>query len=197
MERRHNPHGQSVVKHPQSKVNKALTKLSEEELKEWNQLVRFNANYPDLKLWLAERGHEVSIQNLSTWWAANRPRGKEAIAINALSETYVGTDANGLLQMSAAVAATLIDSLSGLLINNTLEEATVESRLTSMVSLLRELRQASAELHKLEIVGDRNALLMAGAFQIAEELKAIFKGSPFEQALETGIQASLTKMYQQ
>lgn len=192
---RNNINGQlKPVKHPQSKVNKALAELSPDELEEWNQLVRFNANYPDLKTWLAEHGHEVSIQNLSTWWASNRPRGKEAIAVNTLSETYLGTDANGLLQMSASVTATLVNNLNKLLEQDLLESATVESKLTNIVCLLRELRQASAELHKLETVGDRNGLLMAGAFQIAEELRTIFKGSPFEQALDTGIHAAITKI---
>lgn len=192
---RNNSNGQrSPIKHPQSLVNKALSSLSENDLDEWSKLVRFNANYPDLQQWLAERGHQVSIQNLSTWWASNRPRGKEAIAINTLSEAYLGTDANGLLQMSAGISANLIDNLSQLLTDEYLESATIESKLTCTVSLLRELRQASAELHKLETVGDRNALLMAGAFQIAEELRTIFKGSPFERALDTGIHAALTKI---
>lgn len=196
MARRNNSNGRSQTKHPQSLVNKALSQLSADDLAEWNQLVRFNANYPDLQEWLAGRGHIVSIQNLSTWWATNRPRGNVAIAINSFSEQYIGADASGLLQMSVCLAASLLDRLQELLVDEYLESATIESKLTNTVSLLRELRQAAAELQKLETVGDRNALLMAGAFQLAEELKTIFKGSPFEQALDTGIHAALTKMNQ-
>ena len=180
-------------KHPQSKVDKAIASLNTTELQEWQQLIRFNTNYPDLQQWLGERGHQVSVQNLSTWWAANRPRGKSAIAVNILSESYLGTDGAGLLQMSAAIAARLVDQLRELL-ESDLESASIESKLTSIVNLLRELRQASAELQKMEVVGDRQALFMAGAFEISEQLRIIFKGSPFEQALETGIQAALTKI---
>jgi hypothetical protein len=193
MARRNSADKRSQTKHPQSIVNKALSQLSDDDTREWNKLIRFNANYPDLQTWLAERGHQVSIQNLSSWWTSNRPRGNVAIAINNLSEQYLGADAPGLLQMSVCLAAQLLDRLQELLADD-LAEATTESKLTNVVSLLRELRQASSELHKLETVGDRNALLMAGAFQLAEELKTIFKGSPFEQALETGIHAALTKI---
>lgn len=43
-----------------------------------------------------------------------------------------------------AIAATLINSLTYLLGHDTLETATIESKLTNVVCLIRELRQASA-----------------------------------------------------
>lgn len=183
----------AIVKHPQSQVERALSTLSPDDLGEWNHLVRFNANYIQLQSWLAQRGVTVSLQTLSNWWAINRPRGSEAIAVNVLSEQFIGTDATSLLQMSAAIAARMIDELKTSL-DHRLDAATVETRLTNFVGLLRELRQASSEIHKLDYIADRNALIAAGAFQMAEELRTIFKGSPFEQALETGIHAALTKL---
>ncbi len=179
-----------MSKNPQSKVDKALAKLSDEQMQKFNNLCKFNANYTTLSHFLEECGHKVSVGNLSTWWINNRPRGKEAIAINSLSEIYAGTEPHNLLEMSAGISAKLVAKLHDLLILE-IEKTSASSKLSNIVELLKELRQASTEMQTLKAAGDTKQLTQAGAFQLAENLRKIFKNTPFEQALEAGLKAAI------
>ena len=182
------------MKNPQSKVDKHLSKLTEEDLAEWNQLCRFNPNYSELQKFLEEKGGKgINIQNLSNWWISNKPRGKEAIIINSLSEKYRGTDPTGLLEMSAGICASLIEELQSLLADE-LAMTSPSSKLTNLVELIKELRQSSSELHNVKSTKHTNQLIMAGALEMADLLTKIFKETPFAEALDSGIKAALEQM---
>lgn len=183
-------------KRPQTKVDKILGKLSENQLKQFKELCKFNANYSTLKQYLKSCGYEVSTQNLSTWWIANKPRGKEAVLINALSEMYTGTEPKPLLQMSAGICAKLADKLNQLL-ETEIESTTPSSKLSNLVEILKELRQASSDLHNLKVEENTEDLIYSGALELSEKLKNIFKDTPFETALETGIKAGLAQISSQ
>lgn len=179
-------------KAPQGKVDRALEKLSEADLLEWNRLVKFNANYPDLRDWLAVRGHSVNNQNLSHWWVTNRPRGEKAVALNAIAEKYEGVEAQSVMAMSIGITADLVQILHEQLINR--EEITSvrpTEKLQYVTNLLKELHTASGNLHKIKTLDEKENLIKSGAFTMAEELRKLFKDSPFAEALEEGIESVL------
>jgi hypothetical protein len=182
-------------KHPPSQVDKAIKKLTPEQLEEWNKLCKFNATYRELAEFLnTELGETVSAMSLSRWWRLNRPRGQQAVSINALAEHWGGTDPQIMLEFSAGVCAKIDENLYYLLDSETLEAASVGSRLANITELLKELRQASHALKETETRDDQEQIRMAGAYEMAKLLTDNFKGTPFEEALDTGIQAALQEI---
>jgi hypothetical protein len=175
-------------------VDRALVQLSVSEKEEWDYLVRANSGYATLQAWLAERGHQVSTANLSNWWIVNQPRGEAAIALNKMTQSFIGVEGKALLQMASVHCAKLVAEMMESVNSDSIPAASIESRLTATVNLLRELRQASDALTTMQSVGDRNALVVSGRHELAEELRRIFKGSPFEEALDAGINGALIKL---
>lgn len=182
-------------KSPQGKVDKALAKLSETDLLEWNRLVKFNANYPDLRAWLLARGHIVNDMNLSNWWISNRPRGEHAKTLNAIAERYEGVEAQSVMAMSIGITADLVQVIHEQLINS--EQISLvkpTEKLQFVTNLLKELHTASGSLHKIKTVDEKENLIKSGAFTMAEELRKLFKDSPFAEALEEGIESVLIQL---
>lgn len=182
-------------KSPQGKVDKALAKLNEADLLEWNRLVKFNANYPDLRAWLLARGHIVNDMNLSNWWISNRPRGEHAKTLNAIAERYEGVEAVGVMAMSIGITADLVQVIHEQLINS--EQISLvkpTEKLQFVTNLLKELHTASGNLHKIKTVDEKENLIKSGAFTMAEELRKLFKDSPFAEALEEGIESVLIQL---
>lgn len=185
----------AAQKHPPSHVDKVIAKLSDEKLKEWNKLCKFNATYRELAEFIYdELGEVVSAMSLSRWWRMNRPRGKQAVSINALAEHWAGSDPQIMLEFSAGVCAKIVENLYYLLDSESLESSSVGSRLANITELLKELRQASHALKESENKKDEEQIKMAGAYEMAKILRDNFKGTPFEEALETGIEAGLQQI---
>ena len=174
-------------KNPQSKIDRALNKMSDAENQEFRQMIRSNTNYQFLERWFENLGYKISQQNLSDWWRKNRPLGAEARMVNALTETYLGIDSEKLLHMGAAIAAKSLNLIEESLTESPLSGMSEEVRAQTMVQLLKELRQTSTVIKEAETNQSQKALILLGAQYVETELLETFKDSPFLEALATAI----------
>ena len=188
-----NPH-----KSPQSKVNIALSRLTTEQSEEWDLLVRNNANYPTLISFLEDANNDnkllnLKVHNLSTWWIKNRPRGKDAIALNALADKYQGVEPGKLAEMSLSVMGSLVQLLWESIDPNEISDARPGTKLTNLIEALKEMRMASNELGQNRLNSTNTEVELGGALKMAEKLKTVFKDSPLEGALNTAINGILSE----
>lgn len=183
-------------KHPQSKIDKALSNLSEEDRKEFHKLLRFNTNYPKLIKWFEDKGIDnISEMNLSDYYRRTQPMGREALIINEIAAQFEGVDDTKLLDMAAALSAKACDLLMGN-IDDYLETASTEAKLQALTSLLKESRQAAKDKNEQKFITDRKALIMQGVFLCFDELERIFKPTPFFNSISNAKEAILTKINQ-
>lgn len=177
-------------------VDAALQSLNEEEAAKWQNLVRFNASYPQLISFLkecrAKNCDRLNPEHLSNWWANNRPRGKEALAMVAYSEQFLGQAPHTLLEMSVGLTAKMIQTLADRL---DIESATNASKLYSLIELLKELRISSADLLRLSNSTSADALKYDGATKLADFLRATYKGTSFTESLNSAIEEYFTTQY--
>ena len=179
----------------QGKVDRALSKLSEEDIQEWNHLVRFNSSYPQLRSWLEVRGHSVNEMNISHWWTSNRPVGDKAIAVNAIAEKYEGLESQAVMAMSIGITADLVGILHKQLASDEqINSVNPTEKLQGITNLLKELHTASNNFNKTKNLQEKENLIKSGAFAMAEKLRKIFKDSPFYDALEEGIEAVMIEL---
>jgi hypothetical protein len=169
-------------------VDRALQSLSPEDQAEWNRFIRFNPSYTQLIDFLKERNAEgadrLVSEHLSNWWANNRPRGTEALALVTYAEQFQGQAPRNLLEMSVGITAKMVQILLDRL---DIEGATNASKLYSVIELLKELRQASSELLKLSQLEESNALKFEGANKLADHLRKTYKDTSFVESLESAL----------
>jgi hypothetical protein len=174
-------------KNPQSKVDRALAKLSEDDLKTWSELIRFNTNYTQLKDWLAERGHgNITPQNLSNWWSSNRPKGEAALISNAIAENHLGINADAASEMGISLMVVLANRLWQET-REDIDELATETRMENLTQILKELSSAASRHGKTMRAQTRANLVELGKLEMAEKLLATFKETSFAAALEIGI----------
>lgn len=181
-------------KNPPTKIDYILRELSEEDLQRWGKLVRFKATYRELRQFLSDRGHEVSDMNLSQWWKTNRPRGKEAATLNTFAESWEGLEPDLMLQAAAGISTKIVSHLYNALDEESISAASIGSKLTNLTELLKELRQCAQTIAEAQKRNDEQQIRIAGAYEMAEELKKEFKGTPFEGALEAMIEPVMQKI---
>lgn len=182
-------------KNPQSKVDKALSKLSEKDLREWRELVKFNSSYPELRDWLNARGNSINNQNLSQWWISNRPRGEKAVTMNAIAEKYEGIEAQTIMAMSVGLTADLVQILHEHLISGEeINRVCSTVKLQQITNLIKELHTSSGNYTKLKNQSEKENLIKSGAIAMAEELRKVFINSPFADALSEGIESVLIQL---
>lgn len=176
-------------KRPQSKVDKALAKLHEEDLATWNELIKFNTNYTRLGEWLTDKGFPgISNQNISSWHNNNRPRGEAAKYANAIAETYQGTNPNAAEEMSIALLITLAHKLS-----TEIEEGKDEAnpQTDSLISALRELSNAATRRDRAMRKDTEKDLRREGKQEMGDKILQVFKGSEIEGAITSVVKALL------
>jgi len=184
-------------KSPRSKIDTALSKLTTEQFDEWANLVKFNANYSTLISFLEESNEEnkklgIKIHNVSTWWIKNRPRGKDAIALNVLAEKYQGVEPERLAEMSLGVMGSLVELLWASIGSDEVESTRPATKLTNLIEALKEMRLASNEFGQNRLNSTNFEVELAGALKMAEKLKVVFRESPFSGALNTAINGVLS-----
>jgi len=181
-------------KKPPTKIDYILRELPDNDLKQWNKLVRFNATYRELKTFLAERGYETTDMQMSYWWRNNRPRGEQAIALNKFAEEWEGLEPHLTLQAAAGISTKIVSHLYNTLDQETIDTASIGSKLTNLTELLKELRQCSQTIAEIQQRDDAQQIRIAGAYEMAEELKKQFKGTPFEGSLNAMITPVMKKI---
>lgn len=169
-------------------VDKALQSLSPEAQAEWQRLCRFNPSYTQLINFLKEHDAEgadrLHTEHLSNWWANNRPRGTEALALVTYAEQFQGQAPRNLLEMSVGITAKMVQILLDRL---DIEQATNASKLYSVIELLKELRQASSELLKMTESEHAESLRFQGITELKLFLEKTFKDTSFEEPLKIAI----------
>ena len=180
---------------PQNKIDQSLKQLSKGDQKKFYELVKYNPPYRELREFFCERGiSEITDMHLSTWWKRNRPRGDQAIALSQFAEAWEGLEPTHLLNASAGISAKIIEHLYHSLSQEEIDKASIGSKLTNLAELLKELRQCSQTLVEMQTQKDLEEIRLAGAYEFANELRKVFKQTPFEESLESGIEATLKKM---
>lgn len=180
---------------PQNKIDQSLKQLNKVDQKTFYELVKYNPPYRELREFFCERGiTEITDMHLSTWWKRNRPRGDQAIALSQFAEAWEGLEPAHLLNASAGISAKIIEHLYEALSQEEIDKASIGSKLTNLAELLKELRQCSQTLVEMQESKDLKEIRLAGAYELADELRKVFKETPFEQALERGVEGALKKM---
>lgn len=179
-------------KKPQSIVDKLLCDMKDDDQKQFFKMCQFNANYSDLQKFLEDKTkYEIDINTIARWYKYNRPIGKEAIILNQLITDWEGINPNTLIHLSAGITAKTILKIQELL---ELEHASESSKLTNLVELLKEIRQISTELNRINYEKNVNDVYKSGIIALAEELKIIFKNTPIQTPIETGISSAINKL---
>lgn len=180
------------VKRPQSLVDKILCDMKDEDQKQFFKMCQFNANYSELQKFLEEKSqYEIDINTIARWFKYYKPIGQEALIINNILNEWEGLNPNSLIHLSAGITAKTILKIEELL---ELENTSENSKLTNLVELLKEIRQISTELGRISQEKDTTEIYKSGIIALAEELKIIFKGTPVQTAIETGISSALNRL---
>lgn len=182
------------MKTPQNSIDKILVTLPEEEKNYFLKMARHNANYGDLQKFLNKKANaKISINAIARWFKYNKPTGTEARIINELIKEWEGINPNSLIHLSAGITANLI-----LKIKDAIEiEATSEAtKLTNLIELLKELRQISVEINKVNQEKDTTEIYKSGAIALGAEVIKIFKGSPIYPAIEKAVHSAINKICQ-
>jgi hypothetical protein len=176
----------------QNRVDQALEKLSPQDLEDFQKLTRFNPKYSTVREWFKERGFEISHGSIGSWWAANKPRGKEAALVSGFAETFRGCEPSEMLELGAGVTATIIKLLYEDL------DPTVASgnvKLQSILEALRELRQTSETIANQTQTKEREASEFDGAIALRNYLIKVFKETSFEDPLMIAIEEFLVEKF--
>lgn len=178
----------------QSIVDKILFTLPDGERRIFYKMCQFNANYSDLQAFLEERSeYQVDIPVIARWFKYNRPVGRQAVILNQILDDWEGINPNSLIHLSAGITAKLVLAIDTLL-EQDLPRTSPATRLTNLVELLKELRQTSAELKRLDQEKDTGETYKAGMIALAHELNAIFKGTPLQVPVQNALNASIDKL---
>lgn len=167
----------------------------EEELD--NELVRL-ANLPNISVteiynWLVTNGYKGSLNSTYTWYTNYKRAGEKAQVFNALLKEYEGVEAEKVLQR---LLVTLSEQLDTAINSITTAEKPVSPTeyLRLLPQLGRELRSVVTAINTLQFLKERRELEMAGALRMANELKNIFKDTPFEIPLSEGVRSIMLEM---
>lgn len=168
-----------------------MAQLNPKELEKWGELCRFNSTYSDLKNFLAEKGHDVSCQNISNWWISNRVRGEKAIAINNLIEQYQGTNHEAATDMAITFLINFINKLW----ENEQDLACLnpETRAAALGQALRDLAAAATRSGKEQRQKSKEDLIQLGKLEMAEKLLEAFKDTAFIDTLRNATETILTE----
>jgi hypothetical protein len=182
-------------KHNQGKVEKALMEIATnkpEALEEWELMVKFNSPYSELQQFLKEQGfHNISVMNISNWWMRNRPRGKEAIALNTISESFKGIEDEDMNEMAVSLTAKIALMLFNSVNEEDIKKSSISTKVSNLIEALKELRINSGECSTRKTKVYSRQLKLEGALILAENLKQIFKETNFYEPLDKAINESL------
>lgn len=182
----------NLKKSPQNIIDKLLCEMTDNDVKMFFKMCRFNANYTDLQQFLVEKtSYEVDIPAIAKWFKYHKPEGKEAMLINEIIENWEGVNPNTLLHITAGITANLVLKISDIL---EIQETSETTKLVNLIELIKELRQISIELTKISQEKDTAEIYKSGIIALANELKMVFRKTPIESIMQSGISSSLDKL---
>lgn len=179
---------------PQHKVDSLRATMTAERRTEFDEFCKFNRNTTDIRRLLEDWGYKISQGAVQNWYRATFPIGEQAKRFNLLANQYVGVEVVDALQKMLVVNATMIDQLMIAFDSPSSENFRVENFISMIPSLSREVRACASELNDLRYHRDRASLEVAGAYRAIQELRLIFKDTPFENALDEAAKSVLMRI---
>lgn len=174
------------------KVDKALGQLPQEDIEEFQRMARANASRPELRDFLSERGFQMSLMAITTWWKRNRPTGKEVVALNTWAEQFRGADEDYLLELTAGLTGNLVKILYD---EYDSDNVSGNVKLQSLLEAIRELRQITETITGKERQRQEEELTFNGAIALKTHLEKTFKNTSFAEPLALAIDSFLTETY--
>jgi len=148
-----------------------------------------NIGVPDIHRYLVSIGYNGSLRSCYTWYTAHKKIGEQAKIFNELLKDYEGVAAEKVLQKLTITFSNQLDIALAKIAPVEGTEASISQTeyLKAIPQLGREVRSCVQAINQLESIRDRRGLELAGAYRMAQELKLIFAGTPYEKSLEAGI----------
>lgn len=170
-----------------SRVAQLCRQMDPDKLAEFNQFLRYNPSYNDVRQWLIDHmGEDVAIAHIANWYKATFPEGEEAKLINALLGAYHGLEIHRVAHMALGVSIKFLVKIQQHFIDNEVEFAklSVVQAVNMVPGLLREIRSLVQQIEQQGMAYDAMQQELGGAAFAIQELLITHKDTPLEAPIK-------------
>jgi hypothetical protein len=171
----------------QSRVAQICRQMDTDRLAEFNQFIKYNPSYNDVRQWLIDHtGEDVAIAHIANWYKSTFPEGEEARAINALLGTYYGLEIHRVAHMALGVSIKFLIKIQEHFINDEVAFArlTTVQAVNMIPGLLREVRSLVQQIEEQGMAYDAMQQELGGAAFAIQELLIVHKDTQLEAPIK-------------
>lgn len=178
----------------------AVDKFRSTQSKEWVAefdywVTKFRPPVRDVYDRLKEAGYQETWSSVQNWLRNLLPVGEEARRINELASRMAGMDTHGILEMTLAQSASVLDKAMKVLNDRNLDSMPVAEVARLISPLTKEVRATATKLQELQVLGDSHEIELSGAVAIIEYLYQTFEDNPvILPPLKEACRAALAKL---
>lgn len=149
--------------------------------------------FSDVYRLVREYGYPGAYSSVINWMESYFPVGQEAARLNTISQMFKGMDFDGVLEAALGKIMLILLTISDGLDEDEVGALDSQTRFLALPNYIREMRSLITQMQTMKVKRNNAELERAGLYRAFEELEAVFRGTAFEEPLQTAIKGVIAR----